>query len=147
MTKHIVDGALVLRAASEAAETASANEAGVAMEGLVPSHYANKVGPDAGFENIFKAVFHNIALGGDVVATGIAFVIDTDSLAAFSDSPVEVGRATMPSTASPPDVMEIVINMAEVYRLDPNAAAIRCGVEVTGGTNPTVDYGCFLTKA
>lgn len=139
--RSIMDVAAILRASSDAAETADANETGLAMD-FAPNH-PDGAEDNSGFDYRFKAVFHNIVVGGDVAPTKVDFTISVDSLAAFSDSPVEVARKTWVSGQTE---LEIPLNTHDIISADPNAAAIRCGMDLTGGTNPTVTYGCYLTK-
>jgi len=138
--RGIMDVGLQLRDVADANETADADEAGVALD-FAPNH-PDGAEDNTGIDYRFKAVFHNITIGGDVAPTQVDFVIDVDSLAAFSDTPVEVARRTWVSGTE----LEIILDQNDIVKLDPNAAAIRCGMDLTGGTNPTVDYGCYLTK-
>ena len=140
--RNIFDAELILRNDSDAAETANADESGVAMN-LVPQH------PDESdpAEYIFEAVFHGLSIGGTTAApTSVDFVIDVDSETAFGDSPVEVARVQVPGGTSLTELV-VPLNQKLIADLDPDAAAIRCGIEITGGTGPTVGYGCYLTKA
>jgi len=139
--RAIMDVGLQLRDVADAAETADADEAGIALD--LALNHPDAVEDNSGIDYRFKAVFHNIVVGGDVAPTQVDFVIDVDSLAAFSDTPVEVGRRTWNGSETE---LEIVLDLNDILVQDANAAAIRCGMDLTGGTNPTVDYGCFLTK-
>jgi len=144
MTKSIVDALLQLRDPTDAAETASADEAGVALD-LTPAHYANQaIGGSHHYD--MKLVIHNITFAGSAVFTAADFVVDVDSEAAFGDSPVEVARLTVPDTSDAPTQLEIPISMSLIHELDADAAAIRVGFEGTGGTSPTLSYGAYLTK-
>lgn len=142
MTLHkTFDKLLELRdGLTEAAEVADANEAGVAMDGLVPTH-----GSNIDQHHTVDVVFSGIVIGGSVDPTGVVFVIDTDSEVAFGDTPVEIARINYDVTSKPTELI-VPIHMDTLRQLDPDAAAIRCGVEVTGGTSPTVQWSCYIAK-
>lgn len=141
MTKNIFDAATVLRALSEAAETASAAEAGVAVVGLYETHYLNRA--DNQDEYAATAVIHNIAIGGDVAPTAVSFYLEVAADAAFGSGAVRV--ASIPYVSGN-TTLEMLVDYATIRKLHPTATAMRVGCVITGGTNPTVDYGCFLTK-
>ena len=119
------DAALELRDQTDAAETATQAEPGIALDVLKAGN--------------FKAVFIVTAL--DLASTNetYALSIETDSLAAFSDSPVQVGSVAVTAVGT----YELLFSQAGLARLDPDAAAIRCKATL-GGTTPSIAYGCFL---
>lgn len=122
------DKQLELRNVADGAETSTVAETGVAL--------------DVRAAGDFKAIFFVTALDtGDADETYVLSV-DTDSVAAFSDDPVEVGRVTVTGTG----VFEIPLSGAQIEKLDPNAAAIRAKATL-GGTTPSITYGAYLTPA
>lgn len=136
--RAIYDAGLKLRDISDAAETASANEAGVALD-IAPNH-PDGADDNTGFDYRWKVVVHDVAVTGS--PTSVKFVIDTDSEAAFGDTPVEVRSFDWTDETS----FELTLSSQEILQLDGDAAAVRIGVEITGGTDPTVDYGAYMTK-
>lgn len=142
MTRAIVDGALILRAASAAAETATADSAGLAVDFLPHTHplNSNSIANDDGS---FRAVIHNIVLAGTVAPTAVTFVIKAAAAADMSGAK-EVARSVMNDLAQ--TRIEIYLSYYSIRRVLATAAALCVGVIIAGGTAPTVDYECFLTK-
>ena len=128
MSKYTFDSELELRDLADGAETSSADEAGVAL--------------DVRGAGDFKVVLQVTAL--DVADTDETYslVVDVDSLAAFSDSPVEVADITVTAVGT----YEIPLSGDYIASLDPNAAAIRVGV-VIGGTTPSITYGSYVVPS
>ena len=127
-SKILLDVLLQLRDGSDAAETSTVNEAGLALD-------IRKAGN-------FKMVFDVSAVDfGDADET-YALVVDVDSEVAFGDSPVEVGRISVLATGT----LEIPLSADFVESLDPNAAAIRVGVEIAG-TTPSISYAAYVVPA
>lgn len=127
---YTFDADLELRDVGDGAETSSADEAGIAFE------------PRS--DEVYGVVVDITAIDAADGTETYAFVVDTDSLAAFTDSPVEVGRLTYPRSAGTGRIV-IPIAGVTVEKLDSDAAAIRVGVEL-GGTTPSITYGAFLTR-
>lgn len=126
MTKRFFDAALVLRDGADGAETSSVAETGVAFDAL-------KAGA-------FKAVFAVAALdtaGGDET---YVLSVETDSLAAFSDAPVQVGSVAITAAGT----YEVLLSQDGIARLDANAAAIRCKATL-GGETASIAYSAFLS--
>ena len=138
--RAIMDVGLQLRDVADGAESSfPADETGLALD-LIPQH-PDGAEDNSGIDYRFKAVFHNIAATGS--PTTVTFSVDVDSLVAFSDTPVEVGSRVWNGTETE---LEIILDTNDINVLDANAAAIRSSVAVSGGTSPTVTYGCYLTK-
>jgi hypothetical protein len=123
------DKQLELRNVADGAETATASEAGVA--------FAARMAGD------FKAIVYvsDVTLGGSPANTYL-LTVETDSLSAFSDSPVEVGRVTVTGKG----VYEIPLSGAAVEQRDPDAAAIRVTATLAGSSK-SITYGAYLTPA
>lgn len=125
MTRFTVDSALILRAPSDAAETATAAETGVA------------------FDVLKAGTFHAVVdvIGIDTTTGNETYVVsvETDSVAAFSDSPVQVAAVTVTSTGR----HILTLDQDLVAKLDPDAAAIRVKATL-GGTTPIISYGAFI---
>lgn len=126
--KYAFDAELELRDLADGAEISSADEAGVAL--------------DVRGAGDFKVVFNVTALDtGDADET-YSLVVDVDSLAAFSDSPVEVADITVSAVGT----YEIPLSGDYIASLDADAAAIRVGA-VLGGTTPSIAYGAFVVPS
>jgi hypothetical protein len=82
-----------------------------------------------------------VTLGGSPANTYL-FTVETDSLSAFSDDPVEVGRVTVSAAG----VYEIPLSGAAVEQRDADAAAIRVTATLAGSA-PSVTYGAYLAPA
>lgn len=146
MTRHILDAETILRAAAESAEGSSAAETPLATDSFANHHERNKA--LAGDNDMtFKAVFHNIVLAGDAVATSVTFYVEFGDAVGFGGEVARVVTLAIPDTSDPADRYEANFSLADVLQRCPNATHVRCGVVISGGTNPTVDYQCFLTKA
>jgi hypothetical protein len=128
MTEYTFDKLLELRNVGDGAETATAAESGLSL----PVRMAGDV----------RAVFHVTALDTTSGNETYALSVETDSLAAFTDSPVKVGE--LPVTAT--GIYELPLSGRQIETLDPNAAAIRCKATL-GGTTPSITYGAFLVPA
>lgn len=128
MTDYTFDKQLELRNVADGAETATAAETGLAL----PVRQAGN----------FKAVFDVTAL--DTASGNETYVVsvETDSVAAFTDSPVKIGEVAMAATGA----YELPLSSRQIETLDPNAAAIRCKATL-GGTTPSITYGAFLVPA
>ncbi len=122
------DKQLELRNVADGAEAATAAETGIS--------FAARMAGD------FKAVVFVTALDLTSGNETYLLTVETDSLAAFSDSPVEVGRASIDATG----VYEIPLSAAAIEQRDPNAAAIRVKATL-GGTSPSITYGAYLVPA
>lgn len=122
------DKQLELRNIADGAETATAAETGIAF--------------DARMAGDFKAIIFVTAFDLTTGNETYLLTVETDSLAAFSDSPVEVGRVTVAATG----VYEIPLSGAAVEQRDPNAAAIRVNATLAG-TKPSITYGAYLAPA
>lgn len=135
--RSIVDGATILRASDAAAIAATpTNTTPLSLEMLTPNYPANSEA-----DYIFKAVIHNVVLGGDVVPTAVTVNIQVDDDTDFG-SPVTV--ATQVVTAG--GTFEVPLSLHQIRKMKPAAKALRLNVVMTGGTNPTVDFGAYLTK-
>ena len=77
----------------------------------------------------FKVIFEVTALDTADADETYSLVVDVDSLAAFTDAPVEVADITVTATGT----FEIPLSGDYLASLDVNAAAIRVGA-VLGGT-------------
>jgi len=84
--KYAFDKELELRDLADGAESSSADEAGVAFDVLSAGD--------------FKVVFEVTALDTADADETYSLVVDTDSLAAFTDSPVEVADITVTATGT-----------------------------------------------
>lgn len=139
MGRSIMDAGLILRAAAETAEAADAAEAGIALDlGLFHPLHKGADSPDYRF----KAVLHNITVGGDVAPTSVDFIFEVAAAVGFASGEVEVARARWNGGKT----MEVTLSVAQIRALHANPNAIRVRMDLTGGTNPSVDYGCYLTK-
>ena len=127
-SKNMLDVFLELRDGSDAAETASADEAGVALD-------VRKAGN-------FNVVFDVSAADFADLNETYTLVVDVDSLAAFTDSPVEVGSVSVTATGT----YEVPLSADYIESLDANAAAIRVGV-VIAGTTPSINYSAYVVPA
>nr|BDD46325.1 hypothetical protein 4 [Rhodospirillaceae bacterium] len=123
-----VDGELLLRDVADGAETSSADETGITF--------------DPGAVGDFKVIFHVSDLDTADADETYSLVVDVDSLAAFTDSPVEVGSLTVAA----PGVYEIPLSGRFITYQDTNAAAIRVGA-VLSGTTPSITYGAFVSPS
>lgn len=123
------DKQLELRNVADGAETATASETGVTF----PVRMAGD----------FKAIIYvsDVTIGGSPENTYL-LTVETDSVSAFSDDPVEVGRVTVTGKG----VYEIPLSGAAVEQRDPNAAAIRVTATLAGGTK-SITYGAYLAPA
>ena len=122
------DKQLELRNVADGAEVATVAETGVS--------FAARMAGD------FKAVVFVTALDLTSGNETYLLTVETDSLAAFSDSPAEVGRVSIGATG----VYEIPLSAAAIEQRDPNAAAIRVKATL-GGTSPSITYGAYLVPA
>lgn len=120
----IFDKALELRDIADGAETADVAEAGLALDVINAGN--------------FKCVVHVSALDTANADETYAVIVETDSVAAFSDTPVEVGRVAVTGTG----VYEVLLSGEGIAKLDPDAAAIRVSLDVAG-TTPSITYGAF----
>ncbi|MBI2239624.1 MAG: hypothetical protein HYU59_02345 [Magnetospirillum gryphiswaldense] len=125
MTRFTVDTALILRSPSDAAETATAAETGVALDVLK--------------SGAFHCVIDVLAL--DTTSTNETYKIslETDVSASFGGTPVEVAAVTVTATGR----YILTVDQDLVATLDPDAAAIRVKATL-GGTTPSLSYGAFL---
>lgn len=139
--RAIMDTALILRNSADAAETATAAETAIALD-LHVYHYLNSVGGGMNDDFHFKAVFHNMLAGGDVVPTSVVVAIEVGDAIGFGGSTAIVRSFTAGTMTS----YEMVLSMYEIRKLLSTATHIRSKITVTGGTNPTFTYGCYLTK-
>lgn len=123
------DKQLELRDIAVGAKTATASETGVSFPALMAGD--------------FKAIVYvsDVTLGGSPANTYL-LTVETDSVQAFSDSPVEVGRVTVTGKG----VYEIPLSGAAVEQRDPNAAAIRVTATLAGSSK-SITYGAYLTPA
>jgi hypothetical protein len=123
------DKQLELRNVADGAETATASETGVLFPALMAGD--------------FKAIVYvsDVTLGGSPANTYL-LTLETDSVQAFSDSPVEVGRVTVTGKG----VYEIPLSGAAVEQRDANAAAIRVTATLAGSSK-SITYGAYLTPA
>jgi hypothetical protein len=123
------DKQLELRNVADGAETATASEAGIA--------FAARMAGD------FKAIVYvsDVTLGGSPANTYL-LTVETDSVAAFNNSPVEVGRVTVTGKG----VYEIPLSGAAVEQRDPDAAAIRVTATLAGSSK-SITYGAYLAPA
>jgi hypothetical protein len=123
------DKQLELRNIAAGAKTATASETGVAFPVLMAGD--------------FKAIVYvsDVTLGGSPANTYL-LTVETDSVAAFNDSPVEVGRVTVTGKG----VYEIPLSGAAVEQRDPNAAAIRVTATLAGSSK-SITYGAYLAPA
>lgn len=118
------DKQLELRDVKDGEETTTQAETGIA--------FAARAAGD------FKAIIYVT----DRAATGTCTIsIETDSEAAFGDTPVTIGSVTV--AAGNTGVFEIPMSAAQIEKLDPDAAAIRVKATL-GGTDPAVTYGAYL---
>ncbi|MGB0748180.1 MAG: hypothetical protein ACPGO3_05500 [Magnetospiraceae bacterium] len=120
-----IDSQLLLRDIGDGAETASADEAGVAFD---PAAHTD-----------FKVVFHVSALDTADADETYDLVVDVDSEVAFGDTPVEVASLTVTA----PGTYEIPLSGAFIGYQDADAAAIRVGA-VLAGTTPSITYGAYI---
>lgn len=123
------DKALELRNVSDGAETSSANETGKALDVL---HIGD-----------FEVVAYITAIDAASSNETYAIIVRTDSLAAFSDTPVTVATVSIPRTTAVPAEVRIPLNSALIAFMDPNAAAIQVGCTL-GGTSPSLTYGAYV---
>jgi hypothetical protein len=65
--------------------------------------------------------------------------VETDSLAAFTDSPAKIGEVPVTATGA----YELSLSGRQIETLHPNAAAIRCKATLRG-TTPSITFGAFL---
>lgn len=122
------DKQLELRNVADGAETATATETGVA--------FAARMAGD------FKAIFFVTAMDKTTGDETYTLTVETDSVAAFSDSPVEVGRVVVTGTG----VWEVPLSGMAVEQRDADAAAIRVKATLAG-TTPSITYGAYLAPA
>lgn len=122
------DKQLELRNVADGAETATATETGFA--------FAARMAGD------FKAIVFVTALDTTTGDETYVLTVETDSVAAFNDTPVEVGRAAVTQTG----VYEIPMSASQITKLDADAAAIRVKATLSG-TTPSITYGAYLTPA
>jgi hypothetical protein len=123
------DKQLELRNVADGAETATASETGVTFPVLMAGD--------------FKAIIYvsDVTIGGSPVNSYL-LTVETDSVQAFSNAPVEVGRVTVTGKG----VYEIPLSGAAVEQRDPDAAAIRVKATLAGGTK-SITYGAYLAPA
>ena len=123
------DKQLELRNIAAGAKTATASETGVAFPVLMAGD--------------FKAIIYvsDVTLGGSPANTYL-LTVETDSVAAFNDSPVEVGRVAVTGKG----VYEISLSGAAVEQRDPNAAAIRVTATLAGSSK-SITCGAYLAPA
>ncbi len=126
--KYTFDKQLELRDLADGAETSSADEAGVALDVLGAGD--------------FKVIFEVTVLDTADADETYSLVVDVDSLAAFTDAPVEVADITVTA----PGTFEIPLSGDYLSSLDANAAAIRVGA-VLAGTTPSITYGAFVVPS
>jgi len=129
---HQFDALTVLRDIDDGAETATADETGI----LFPVR----------FSGLFEVVINITAIDAASGNETYVLVVDVDSLAAFSDAPVEVARKTVDKATAMPAEVRIPLASDDIARLDSNAAAIRVGLEA-GGTTPSITYGAWIAPA
>lgn len=122
------DKQLELRDIADGAETATASETGVS--------FAVRMADD------FKCVIYVSALDTTTGDETYLLTVETDSVAAFSGTPVEVGRVTVLAAG----VYEIPLSGREIEQRDPDAAAIRVKATLAG-TTPSITYGAYLAPA
>lgn len=121
---QIYDTALVLRE-SGTAETSTASETGVAFD-------VRKIGD-------FKAI---IQYSGAVATGTYTFSIEVSDLVGGTYTEIADVVAT-PANAS--DRFDIPLSGKIAEQLDADSAFIRVTATL-GGTSPSIDYDCFLTK-
>ncbi len=126
MTSRTFDAALLLRDIDDGAETATVAETGIAL--------------DVRHASTIQATFDVTALDTSSGNEAYALSLETDSLAAFSDSPVQVAAVSVSATGR----YVLTASSELIAKLDPNAAAIRCKLTASG-TTPSITYGCFLS--
>lgn len=116
------DKQLELRNVADGAETTTQAETGIALAVLAAGD--------------FKVIVFVTA----VSATGTKSIsVETDSLAAFSDTPVAIASQAISATG----VYEFPLSAAQIAKLDPNAAAIRVKATL-GGSDPSITYGAYV---
>lgn len=129
MTHHMIDNELNLRDPSDAAETSSADETGFAWAEI----------REQGF---FGVMFHVASIDTEDEDETYSLTVDVDSVAGFTDSPVELASLTITSAGT----YTIPLSGDFVAAKDPNAAAIRVGCTLAG-TSPSIKYGAWIVPA
>lgn len=122
------DKQLELRNIADGAETSTAAETGIT--------FAARMAGD------FKAIVYVSALDETTGDETYSVAIETDSVAAFTGSPVTIATTTITA----PGVYEIPLSAGQIAGLDADAAAIRCKATLAG-TTPSITYGCYLVPA
>lgn len=123
---YIFDKNLELRDVADGAEVATAAEAGI----TVPVRKSD----------VFRVVFNVTALDETTGDETYVLSVETDSVAAFTDAPVEVARVTVTENG----VYPVALDSKLIAKLDPNAEAIRVKATLAG-TTPSITYGAFIT--
>lgn len=123
------DKQLELRNIADGAETTTVAETGVAL--------------DVRMAGDFKAIIYVSAMttGGETPETYL-IAVETDSVAAFNSTAVEVGRVIVAA----PGAYEIPLSGMAIEQRDPTAAAIRVKATLAG-TAPSITYGAYLAPA
>jgi hypothetical protein len=71
------------------------------------------------------------------------FYLETDSELAFGDSPVKVAKLGTVELGGV-GLYELPVSREVIDKLDPDAAYIRIGVTMSGGTSQSITYGAWL---